>query len=72
LCYFCRNISHTITYCFHYKKQQEIIKERREEHELNRHVQQQTPELAQQFNTPNTQQRSSLSNHNPQQKIITI
>jgi hypothetical protein len=57
-----------ITDCIHYKKQQEGIKERREAHELNLHVQQQTQELAQQFNTPNTQQRSSLSNHNPQQR----
>jgi hypothetical protein len=56
-----------ITNCFHYKKQQEGFKERREAHELNSHVQQQTQELAQQFISSNTQQRSSLSNHNPQQ-----
>jgi hypothetical protein len=52
LCYFCGDTSHTITNCTHYKKQQESFKERREAHELNRHVQQQTQELAQQFNTP--------------------
>jgi hypothetical protein len=64
LCYFCEDTSHTITNYTNYKKQQES----REAHELNRHVQQQTQELAQQFNTPNRQQRSSLRIHNPQQR----
>jgi hypothetical protein len=68
LCYFCGDTSHTITNCIHYKKQQEGIKERREAHELNRHVQHQTQELAQQFNAPNTQKRSNFSNNNQQQR----
>ncbi len=59
MCYFCGYTSHTITNCIHYKKQLEGIKERREARELNRHAQHQTQELAQQFNAPNTQQRST-------------
>jgi len=68
LCYFCGDTSHTITNCIHYKKQQEGIKERREAHELNRHAQHQTQELAQQFNAPTLQQRSNFSNNNQQQR----
>jgi hypothetical protein len=69
LCYFCGDTSHTITNCIHYKKQQDGIKERREAHELNRHVQHLAQqELAQQFNAPNTQQRSNFSNNNQQQR----
>ena len=55
LCYFCSDTSHTINNCFHYKKQQDGIKDRREAHEIIRQDQQQAQEFTQQINAPNTQ-----------------